>query len=276
LHFYARQLGYPYLPPTDITNNDFFAINSPLTISTPAPGDWFIAIQNLQNTSIQSFNITSQPLLCNVTAGQGGPSCSDNTVVDLTAQPVGLMIKNRSRTETLMYYKYTVSPAENVTMLNFAVASLDGISPAPEVFVRWGNLPTTTIYDFKGCSTQFCFVNFVNLGVLEGANNNWFIGVLAYNASGDDFGIWRGDICPNDCNSNNNQGTCNTFGPKMGSCTCNTGYSLIDCSSSNGPIGFPVQYIVLIVMGSLVVLSALFGFIAWVYMKKKKHYEEIQ
>lgn len=40
--------------------------------------------------------------------------------------------------------------------------------------------------------------------------------------------------------------------------------------------GLSPEMIVLIVMGALVVLSAVIGFIAWAYMRRKRGYDEIQ
>ena len=82
----------------------------------------------------------------------------------------------------------------------------------------------------------------------------------------------------------------------MGTCSCAAGFDLVDCSNSKWLLnrsydhkltqffcllpavtsGLSPEMIVLIVMGALVVLSAVIGFVAWAYMRRKRGYEEIQ
>lgn len=100
-------------------------------------------------------------------------------------------------------------------------------------------------------------------------------------------------VCPNNCGGDH--GTCNTEGEKMGTCSCAEGFTAIDCSESTcvsrfvrrsrvinvflsiaAHSGLSPEMIVLIVMGALVVLSAVIGFIAWAYMRRKRGYDEIQ
>jgi len=80
------------------------------------------------------------------------------------------------------------------------------------------------------------------------------------------YGLWTGSVCAPNCQTN---GNCINDGPGTGSCRCNDNYSGLDCAIQ-GESGLPPQYIVLIIIASLVVASAIIGFIAWAYMQKKR------
>jgi len=267
---HLRRDGYPFTNPAEYPYNDANSDKGELVLNNPVPGDYLI-VALLDGTSNETeFNLVSSVKVCNASANVAGPDCN-TSVVDL-ASTTGQLISGTA-SATMTYYKLTVD-LFNKTRLAFSVASMTS-SPTPRVYVRWGNLPDENTYDYIGCSTQYCAVDQVDLEVLGGSAGDWYIGVLAATNVTESyaFGIWHGSVCPNNCGGDH--GSCNTEGEKMGTCTCKEGFAAIDCSQA-ASTGLSPEMIVLIVMGALVVLSAVIGFIAWAYMRRKRGYDEIQ
>jgi hypothetical protein len=239
-----------------------------LNVTVPSPGHWYFAVTVNGSSPVTNVSLLSQQ--CNVSANEGGPSCS-SPITDLTSLHPGALFKFYPSANSWTYFKYFINSSLSSTLW-FTVAPLNPkntSSDAFKVYVRYGVLPTQSQADFVGCSAEYCPVNSVQLSVANSAQGPWYIGVLTSPNANAPFGIWLDSVCANNCSG---KGTCATSGPNMGLCSCNTGFTLVDCSVAE----FPTEYIVLIVMGSLIVLSAMIGLIAWLYMKKKnKQYEEI-
>lgn len=267
---HVRRDGYPFTNPAEFGFNDANSVNGSLVLNNPVPGDYLISVTLAGNSNETEFTLTSSVKVCNSSANVAGPDCG-TSVVEL-APATGQLISGTAST-SMTYYKLKVD-LFNKTRLSFSVASMTS-SPTPRVYVRWGNLPDENTYDFVGCSTEFCAVNQVDLEVLSGSAGDWYIGILAAPNVTEkyDFGIWHGSVCPNNCGGDH--GSCNTEGKDMGTCKCNEGFTAIDCSQT-ASTGLSPEMIVLIVMGALVVLSAVIGFIAWAYMRRKRGYDEIQ
>jgi len=138
----------------------------------------------------------------------------------------------------------------------------------PEVYVSLNQIPTMQSYDAKYCNQPYCnfssIINFSNSS-LQG-NLTFYVGVYSQNTTS--FGMWFGSVCAPGCDRN---GVCQLSGPQTGQCACPTDGSWkgYDCQTAVD-IGIPAQYIVLIIIASLVVASAIIGFIAWAYMQKKR------
>jgi hypothetical protein len=93
----------------------------------------------------------------------------------------------------------------------------------------------------------------------------WFVAVRVTNATSG-IGIWFSSLCAPQCSTH---GTCKLTGEKKGSCLCVSDYDGVDClNPSSSMLG--TQYIVLIIIASLVVASAIIGFVAWAYMRRRR------
>jgi hypothetical protein len=267
---HLRRDAYPFVNPAEFAWNDANSENGELVIKNPAPGDYLIGAMLAGNANGTDFSFEASAKVCNASANVAGPDC-DTSVVELASASGQLY--DGTAGPSMVYYKLKVDLL-NKTRLSFSVASKTS-APTPRVYVRWGNLPDENNYDYVGCSTEYCAVNQVDLEILTGSAGDWYIGVSAAPNTSDSyaFGIWHGSVCPNNCGGDH--GTCNTEGEKMGTCSCAEGFTAIDCSET-AHSGLSPEMIVLIVMGALVVLSAVIGFIAWAYMRRKRVYEEIQ
>lgn len=267
---HLRREAYPFTTIGEFAWNDANSDNGELVLKNPAPGDYLIAALLAGNANSTDFSFEATPKMCNASANVAGPDCT-TSVVELGSAS-GQLYDGTAGSD-MVYYKLKVDLV-NKTRLSFSVASKTA-APTPLVYVRWGNLPDKDTYDYVGCSTEYCAVNQVDLEILSGSAGDWYIGVVAAPNTSDAyaFGIWHGSVCPNNCGGDH--GKCNTEGEKMGTCTCTEGFTAIDCSET-AHSGLSPEMIVLIVMGALVVLSAVIGFIAWAYMRRKRGYDEIQ
>jgi len=77
-------------------------------------------------------------------------------------------------------------------------------------------------------------------------------------------GVWFNSLCAPDCIDH---GNCQPDGPAAGYCQCIDGFIGVDCGTPNG---FGPQFIVLIIIAVLVALTAVIGFGAWAYMRRKR------
>jgi len=152
-----------------------------------------------------------------------------------------------------------------------SVAPFPGALSDIELYVRRGAIPTEKDYDYMNCNVpNSCgYARIINLNQTAAvipANYTFFIGV--YGKANTTFGIWFSSTCPPQCINQDESGVCVFSGGNVGQCQCADGFSGLDCTLSNGNL--PTQYIVLIIIASLVVLSALIGFFAWAYMQRKR------
>jgi len=87
----------------------------------------------------------------------------------------------------------------------------------------------------------------------------WYVGI--FNPRDDVVsGIWYGSLCAPDCEDH---GKCET----TGLCNCIEGFVGVDCNTASG---LGPQFIVLIIIAALVLLTAIIGFVAWAYMRKRR------
>jgi len=103
-------------------------------------------------------------------------------------------------------------------------------------------------------------------------NQTWFI-LARTNEINNTFGLWFDTVCAPACEQQNT-GTCVSSGAQTGVCICATSSLVgVDCTIRNG---LGPEYIVLIIIAALVVASAVIGFVAWAYMRRKKfQYEHV-
>lgn len=160
-----------------------------------------------------------------------------------------------------MYYRVVSSSANPLWV---SVAPLDG-KKMPNVYASVNQAPTNATADITNCNQQYC--QSINVIKLDNTTTNmtWYIGITSPNDTS--YGIWFSQTCAPGCGDNGGQ--CTTNGPGVGICVCAQDYVGLDCSTDTNT-GIQPQYIVLIIIASLVVASAIIGFIAWAYMQKKR------
>jgi len=122
--------------------------------------------------------------------------------------------------------------------------------------------------DIQGCNFQYCdgarilFLNATNAA----ANETWFV-ASSSSVINTTYGVWFDSVCAQEC-EDQHTGSCQRVYPNYGMCICATSsLTGVDCTIHNG-IG--PEYIVLIIIAALVIASALIGFVAWAYMRRKR------
>lgn len=133
--------------------------------------------------------------------------------------------------------------------------------------------------DVPNCNREYCdVVRSITFNVTE--EEDWYVAVVNPHDTGNvTFGIWWNSSCVTGC-VNENHGQCQLDGR----CECEIDFEGIDCSvcmfftlfrANFSAKGLGPQYIVLIIIASLVVASAIIGFVAWAYMRRKRANYEI-
>jgi len=126
--------------------------------------------------------------------------------------------------------------------------------------------------DISGCNTQYCTqVQSISTknGYMVQDNGTWYVTIVAGRDS-NDYSFWFDNICPNNCSK---QGECQTGADNYGICKCNQNYDLgLKCEQNN----MLIEYIILIIIAALVLVSALLGLIAWAYMRRRAQYVEVR
>jgi len=242
-------------------------------IPDPFPGEWYIQYEFTVPTGQSNYTIEMPVEEKCMNMSFVGQNCSAPLVPVTTSsnQPQALLTH---RLTAFQWFYYQVQASFPANPLWFSVAPATPSDTAPDVYVSEGRLPTLDSYDIHGCNLDpsiYCtFATVINLNSTTDLYNNlrnytFYIGI--YTTTNTTYGIWWSSTCPFGCENENESGTC-TYSGNYGQCVCADGYSTLDCSLSNGSI--PTQYIVLIIIASLVVASAVIGFIAWAYMQRKR------
>jgi len=190
--------------------------------------------------------------------GQLGPLCQNGTA-DYDVTKLGQV---DIKANQWVYYKFLATAANPLWV---SVAPQQG-KVMPEVYASVDQTPQKNFADVKNCNQPNCqatTIIFVNNTM--GTNTTWYIGVTSPNDTS--YGIWFSQVCAPNCLTN---GVCTPYGsPDAGKCACQQDYVGLDCLTYSSD-GIQPQYIVLIIIASLVVASAIIGFIAWAYMQKKR------
>jgi len=237
---------------------------SQVKIPIPSFGKWLVFVtpkmsrrQLLQNTT---FVITTTTDNC-TSPDKGGVNCDiPINSIDRTT------LTSNALTNNSVYYRVDATyPGKDFFWIT--VASMNG--PAPQVYVSLFQIPTQVDYDLTGCNqqTEYCQNTIIKLNTTQLSGNYTFY-VLIFTNSTTTYGIWASSICAPGCGGDN--GVCTETGIGTGTCLCKNDYTGFTCSTAPPDTGLPAQYIVLIIIASLVVASAIIGFIAWAYMQKKR------
>jgi len=254
VNFYIRRVGAP-----SELNNDYHGM-SPIQINYPLLGRYFIRL-NTTRHGPKSIKLAIES--CEATPGKAGPGCAIEY-----GQTTTLMLLKRL-TQSYSYFQVNVS-TESKFMLWVSVRSTNGSAPTiPSIYASLGQLPLEGNADISGCNQGACgAVNAIQFNNTANTNQTWFVAVSGVNDT--EYGIWINSLCAPNCDDH---GECTQTGLQAGVCECVADFIGVDCGKTNG---LGAQYIVLIIIASLVVASAVIGFIAWAYMRRKRvDYEHV-
>jgi hypothetical protein len=256
--------------PTQTQGDDLvFSVNSTTTLQVPAPisGNWYIAVVRTSGSS-STYNLTGAVTTCQ-NSSQAGPDCSSDFAPflgNVSANAAGNAV-SKNVTNGLTLFRIA-----RATVSSRLFVGVSGLRPSKfpanvTLYLSVGGAPTTSSLIWAGCDEGPCSVvqaaNFSSNFLVQG---DIWIGVANANAS-EMVIAWRDSPCANNCN---NQGTCetDTANDKFGQCSCQNLYEGVDCSVK--PTGLPIQVIVLIIIGSLLLLTALVGLIAWIVSRRSQ------
>jgi hypothetical protein len=249
------------------TISDFGEANGTLSITSPRQGLWVFAVHSASGGNAD-FKITE--FACGDKSA--GPNCMipvkepfSNTTITITPE------------DGWMYLRFVVT--EKLPLL-VSITTNNG-SNIPYMYASRGQIPThngaMVLADIHNCNREYCdvvrsIVRNITLpagvkGVSAVADEYWYIGIYTNIPGNTTFALWWNQTCVPECDTDNH-GEC----LDSGRCLCEIDFEGIDCSVSKG---LGPQYIVLIIIASLVVASAIIGFVAWAYMRRKRNNYEI-
>jgi len=236
--------------------------NGTLTIISPRQGLWVFSV-HAASAGTADFKLNE--FKC------GGNSAGDGCMIHVR-DPFTNMSLVITPEDGWMYLRFVVD--ETMPLL-VSITTNNG-SNIPEMYASNGQIPVklldgTILADIRNCNREYCDVvrsivrNVTTpaAGIIE----DWYIAIFTTVPGNTTFGLWFNTTCIPDCDTDNH-GECED----SGRCLCEIDFEGIDCSISKG---LGPQYIVLIIIASLVVASAIIGFVAWAYMRRKRANYEI-
>jgi len=271
------------------SSNYDWSSETELKVTAPSSGTWYFLFDFGDNE--QGYEFTDvKGSECDPKKGLG-ENCDSIKLEELSLSGEFFEIKEDGGLAPQQLSYFWVNTGVN-TSFSFSIAPLNPKKPGdkkPEIYAAIGNAPhvgASKVNFANGCNDPIngestCEKQVVQIvsGSEIPKNEDVFFVVRNVNADNQQYAVWAGTVC----GKNSKGATCN--GGKCvddrssfdyGSCDCD------DVSRKSGVVcsikksGFPVEYIVLIVIGSLVVLSAIIGFIAWAYMRRKRiHYQKV-
>jgi hypothetical protein len=260
-HFvvYARYNGVP-----SAAFHDYVDTNGTITADIPHPGVWVFAVHA---TEAGSATFSLNGMVC--PDGEAGNPCAK---VPEAANKPAVVITSAGEYATY-YYHFQATVKQG--LLVSITTDTPNHTNLPKLFATRDQLPDIEgkNADIKNCNGGYCSVvrsiaHNITAATSVDAVEDWYIAVHTNLTGGNtSFGIWFNTTCVAGCQTDN-RGTCNDDG----TCDCQIDYTGIDCSISKG---LGPHYIVLIIIASLVVASAVIGFVAWAYMRRKRQNYEI-
>jgi len=252
----ARLAGTPSTASADAAGS------GTLSVDVPRPGTWYFSAA----VAGAAQNVTLQFTADDCSGkSQQGPGCSLN-ITETNAAAVAPL--NLVAGETAYFVVNTTRQGQL-----FVSAYAPSAQIQPRITATRGQLPLNGAGgDIGACNRAECSVPSVSapnstVASATGGFALWYVAVSATNAT-NNVGVWIDALCAPGCETH---GTCNNKGidGPLGACQCVSDYEGVDCSTPSGSM-LGAQYIVLIIIASLVVASALIGFIAWAYMRRKR------
>jgi len=256
--FSLRASDVPYNNTFDWSMTDKFEHLTTLDLDVPTPGFWFgtltlpasAVLQRLRsNAEAPQFTLFYNYTACsNATAG---PNCQSVVVLDEKTAVAPL-----TYTLAMGTWQYFTAPLNN-RPFNISVQNNDDASTAPAIYARLGQVPsinTSRGYDAESSNQTVNFLSFSDYK----SDEMWYFGVVG---NGKTFAIWINGTCPSGCSGN---GDCLLSESGYYYCQCHDGYEGFSCNVDTDS-GFKTEYIVLIVIGSIIALAALLGLFVYLY-----------
>jgi hypothetical protein len=238
--------------------------NGTLTVIAPRQGLWVFSVHLASGAKAGKADFQLSEGVC-------GPNSAGAGCVIPVKQAHDNMTLVISGNEW-MYLRFTV---DETHALLVSVTTNNG-SNIPFLYAVNGQIPVMNadgqvLADIHNCNRDYCskvrsIVRNITAPGL-GAAEYWYIGIYSNVPGNTTFGLWWNNTCVPGCDTDNH-GECED----NGRCQCEIDFEGIDCSVSKG---LGPQYIVLIIIASLVVASAIIGFVAWAYMRRKRANYEI-
>jgi len=260
--------GYKSVP--DNSQYDVSSGNS-LTINSPTPGLWIVSISSTAAgvTNVQNSSTTTCP------KGKFGPDCTDAPNSNASAYEESYKKDETVKANAINYY---VLYNKQLNDLLVSIKLADKDAPAT-LYAAFDRVPVLTGgmvvgFDLQDCNVPQCSPTVRSLSLQNAKNpanqttGAWFIAVKGGSKDANYY-IWFNYVCPNNCST---KGKCHSeSGDKFGTCDCNENFEGITCSDNN----MFIEYIILIIIAALVLVSALLGLIAWAYMRRRSQYVEV-
>lgn len=244
LIFLFRLMGTPTNTHKDGTSG------STAYLAFPPPGLYTLRVRATTNVTDIVFALRFET--CSGT-NMTGPSCAtfyNSSVANMYTQTRG------------DYPMYWALPCPANSVSSVSIRPDDGDLWNYQIFASMGQLPQSDNADIPNCYASSCLGAW-NINITTGPEpETWYISVLP-KFSNRTYSIWFNSICAPDCVKH---GLCETSGPFIGRCNCAADYTGAACQLSNK---LSAQYIVLIIIACLLFTSAIVGFIAQAYLKRK-------
>lgn len=244
LIFLFRLMGSPTNTQKDGTSG------STAYLPFPRPGLYTLRVRAATNVTDIVFALRFE--YCSG-SNMTGPSCGtfyNESVADMYTPTRGGVLK---------YWSFKC-PANSVSSVS--IRPDDGDLWNYQIFASMGQLPQKNNADISNCYGSSCLAAW-NINITTGPNPEvWYISVLP-SMNNRTYSIWFNSVCAPACVRH---GLCELSGPLIGKCTCAADYTGAACQLSNK---LSAQYIVLIIIACLLFTSAIVGFIAQAYLKRK-------
>lgn len=164
-----------------------------------------------------------------------------------------------TRGDTYKYWALTCPPN---TICNASIRPDDGDLWNYQIFASLGQLPQEKNVDIPNCYGPSCMATW-NIQIATGAEAEiWYFSVLP-RMNNKTYSIWFNSVCSPECYRH---GLCEMTGENIGRCNCAADFMGASCQLSSK---LSAQYIVLIIIACLLFTSAIVGFIAQAYLKRK-------
>jgi len=258
VQMFARFKGVPSNANSDASGVGNFSVNS------PSVGPWVLTVNV---AAPLQFNGTADIKFC--PNGTMGPTCADKLTTATSDQ-----VYDSEKLDNNGYKYYSLNNATFTGLIVSVQLKGDDLTKLPTIFAGFNKVPVFiggkwSGFDVDGCNVQFCskIVSiFLNPSSSDTVRGTWFVAVQAHK-DGSEYALWFNFVCPNNCS---NQGTCQTGSDNYGTCQCSQNFIGLSCKTDN----MLIEYIILIIIAALVLVSALLGLIAWAYMRKRAQYVE--
>jgi hypothetical protein len=245
--------------------HDMMDTNGTLKVVSPRQGLWVFSVHLASGGHAGEAEVKLSSFKCGLNSA--GDGCT--LLVRDAADNMSLTMLGGE----WMYLRFTV---DDKHALLVSVTTNNG-SNIPYLLAGNGQIPVITstgevVADIKNCNREYCsvvrsIVRNITKPALGAEEEYWYIGIYSHVPGNTTFGLWWNNSCVPNCDTDNH-GECE----ESGRCQCEIDFEGIDCSVSKG---LGPQYIVLIIIASLVVASAIIGFVAWAYMRRKRANYEI-